>query len=95
MKYTNEELIKIFTKLCPPQYNWRETDVQIITNSPEQILVEISCMYESPDKGFKILKRISEAFGTDNVDVLYDINESGCKTCDYGSRYGYAIRVWQ
>ncbi len=30
------------------------------------------------------------------VQIIYDdISVGGCETCDYGSSYGFAIRIWE
>lgn len=73
-----------------------EFQVKFIKNTDKEVLFEVTQMYSSPlNKSFKTLKAFSELFGTDTVDVYDDISHQGCETCDYGSSYGYAIRVWE
>jgi hypothetical protein len=49
-------------------------------------------MYEAPTLNFSTLKKLSELFGTDNVDVD-NYGQGGCETCDYGSDYGHTIQI--
>ena len=50
-------------------------------------------MYESPNLSFAILMKLSELFGTEEIDVD-DFAYGGCDTCDYGSCYGHEIQVY-
>ena len=50
-------------------------------------------MYESPNLSFAILMKLSELFGTEEIDVD-DFAYKGCDTCDYGSSYGHEIQVY-
>jgi len=43
---------------------------------------------------FQQLVAFSKEFGTDNIDKYEDISNGGCETCDYGSSYGFALRIW-
>lgn len=71
-------------------------NIKFIKNTEEGVLFEVTQMYDKPfEVNFKSLKAFSVLFDTDNLDIYYDISESGCDTCDYGSSYGYAIRVWK
>jgi hypothetical protein len=54
--------------------------------------IEYGCMYEAPLLNFSVLKKLSELFGTDNIDVD-DYAYGGCDTCDYGSNYGHEIAI--
>lgn len=54
--------------------------------------IEYGAMYESPNLGLDKLIKLSELFGTTNIDVD-DYSISGCETCDWGSDYGHTIQV--
>lgn len=99
MHKTLEEIKSFAEAIEPESYPGSNSSddfyVKIITQSPTQILFEVTKMYTSPKLGLKELKAWSEFFDTDNIDKYDDISESGCDTCDYGSRYGYVIRVWK
>lgn len=79
------------------------TDVKIIQEKPDMILFEITHMYrydwynDEDKEAFsdENLCRVASEFGFKHYDVYYDISEGGCETCDYGSRYGKAIRFWK
>ena len=49
-------------------------------------------MYGAPTLSFGKLKKLSDLFGTDKIDVD-NYGEKGCETCDYGSSYGHTIQV--
>lgn len=40
-----------------------------------------------------VLMELIQYFGTKKIKVVYDIESSGCETCDYGSRYGYTLEI--
>ena len=60
----------------------------------ERIDVMITSMYEHPPKSKVYLEALSTFFDTDGIDVYDDISNEGCETCDYGSSYGFMVRVW-
>jgi len=49
--------------------------------------------YSAPDLSFKIMTEIVNFFDADDLKTEQDIHNSGCETCDYGSSYGYSVRV--
>lgn len=61
-------------------------EVNVITNNPEAITVEVSQMYEYVDCGLKELLALSEVVGSLNININSRYL-SGCETCDYGSSY--------
>lgn len=98
---TKEEITEFITQICKETepykgaVNRRDFEVDFKKYSEKEVLFEVTMMYESPIKlNLATLKRLSEFFGTDNIDNYDDISHSGCETCDYGSSYGVAIRVW-
>lgn len=94
--YTEKQLKTIVNDVLKGgDYSFIELDVSILKQNEKELLFEVSRMYDCPPLGFKQLKALSEVFQTDNIDKYDDISSSGCETCDYGSRYGYAFRVWK
>lgn len=55
--------------------------------------IKVSQMYEYVDASFVILKRMSDLFGTEDIDIDEDYSE-GCETCDYGSSYSKIFIVY-
>lgn len=100
-KVSKQQIKDLVIKIALEQDEyWNDTckklKLNIIKDTDKELLFEVTQMYESPFKSsFKVLKEFSELFGTDNIDVYEDISNQGCETCDYGSSYGYAIRVWE
>ena len=54
--------------------------------------IKHSAMYSAPTLQFAKLKKLSEIFGTEKIDVD-DFGHGGCETCDYGSEYGHEITL--
>jgi hypothetical protein len=98
MSKTNEAIAEKATELFRPLavYDFYQEYVEprVISNDASGVLVEIDCMYESPKRDEAALESFREFLGLKHIDIHYDINEGGCESCDYGSRYGYAIRAW-
>ena len=59
----------------------------------EAFEIEWGKMYNAPELSFAALKRLSEIFGTEEIDVD-DYANSGCDTCGYGSDYGHTIQIY-
>ncbi len=64
-----------------------------INKTQDGLLIDFTDEYEAPEISFERLKKLSEFFGTDKVDVVDKIARGGCETCDYGSAYGHQIKV--
>ena len=56
------------------------------------LVLTYAAEYGAPELNFKLLKEISNFFGTDKIHVD-EISEQGCETCDWGSLYGHKIIV--
>lgn len=86
--------------------NWRnyfeKTDYPVIPDNidvtvdkhKKEVEIELSSMYDSPGLTFKHLKALSEFFETDNISDTDRFRSSGCSSCDYGSKYGFTLRIW-
>ena len=61
-----------------------------VTNN--DVLITYGQMFESPVLNFASLAKLSELFGTQDIDVD-NYAYSGCQSCDYGSDYGHEISI--
>ena len=69
-------------------------DVKLVkVDGEEGIDINISRQYSHPKLTFSVLKKISDLFETERIDTYDEWSSPGCDTCDYGSSYGYTIRV--
>lgn len=64
-------------------------------NLGKGIEITYTKMYDAPDLSFKVLKELSDYFGTVEIDVDSSIRRGGCPTCDYGSCYGHYIQIYK
>lgn len=72
-----------------------ELSVDVERNDSSQVLVEIVNMYEQPcECGEELLGLIRDLVGADHSECYESIEIGGCETCDFGSRYGFAVRCW-
>jgi len=58
-------------------------------------VIDFTEMYDPPLLSYAVMAEIAEMFGTTEIDFDDSIADGGCKTCDYGSRYGYEIEVYR
>ena len=65
------------------------------SNLGEGIEITYTKMYDAPELSFKVLKELSDYFGTVEIDVDSSIHRGGCETCDYGSCYGHYIQIYK
>ena len=69
-------------------------EIYVKTNQETHLLVEVTCMYSSPDVSYEQLEEIAKKLNFSKFEKYDEISNSGCDTCDYGSSYGYALRFW-
>lgn len=75
--------------------SYSKPDVVITLSSSEpQIRIKVEKMYSYVTCNFSHLKRLSELFGTEKIDVD-DWSVSGCETCDYGSSYVRTFQIYE
>lgn len=55
--------------------------------------ITITQMYDAPGLSFAQLNSLAEFFDTMKVETEEEIRDGGCETCDYGSKYGFTLRV--
>lgn len=102
-KYTKQELKHIVESVMnadKEEYEKHNYTIVVVKQSNNELLFEATIMYEPPHfvdniPAYKQLKLFSEAFKTDNIDIYDEISIPGCDTFDYGSSYGFALRVWE
>jgi hypothetical protein len=88
-----EVILDRFKLIYPPEsHKDKDLDIKVDDISEKQIVVKISRMYNYVDTSFKKLKEISEAFGTDEID-LNQWSMKGCDTCDFGSSYEVTFTI--
>lgn len=89
-----EQAMKIWTR---DRYPYSPDHVEArVTRYGKEIAVEIdiSREYQSPEIKFSDLLALSQYFdGTERIGEVNDWANQGCETCDYGSSYGFIVRV--
>lgn len=60
--------------------------------SKDEVTIRVGQMYEPPPLNLGILLDLAEFFGTKNIDDDR-FSHGGCETCDYGSEYGFTLRI--
>ncbi len=55
--------------------------------------ISIGQMYESPGFSFAHLEGLAKFFDTKNVETESEFRYGGCETCDFGSEYGFVLRI--
>ena len=65
-----------------------------IDSIDKAVFIKITRMYDPPGLTFKQLMELSQFFDTENIDDADRINQPGCETCDYGSCYGFRLKIW-
>lgn len=95
---TNEAIAskaaELFRPLAVYDFYQEYVEPRVIRNDKDHVLVEVDCMYTSPNQNEEVMEEFRKYLGLKHIEVHYDISEGGCESCDYGSRYGYAVRAW-
>ena len=55
--------------------------------------ITLSKMYSSPTCTFGQMAQLSQFFRTTSIGQVNDWQREGCETCDYGSDYGFTLRI--
>jgi hypothetical protein len=55
--------------------------------------LEITSMYQAPGLSLARMNAIAKFFDAKDVNDVDQIAQQGCETCDYGSKYGFTLRV--
>lgn len=84
---SNTEITKKMAEL------WPTAEVRDIDyNEPSRVAITISAMYDPPGLSLSTLLKLAEFFGTKEI-VDTRFSRGGCETCDYGSSYGFTLRI--
>lgn len=59
----------------------------------DKVYIELSNMYQPPGLSFAQLKALSEFFDTEKIDDTDRFSQEGCETCDFGSSYGFTLKI--
>lgn len=98
MKQRTDEEIKAKVEELWPEMEWKGgwgSESSRIVRGDGFIDITVAKMYDW-DKlqlTFQNINALAEFFDTLKVETQEEINEGGCETCDYGSRYGFVLRV--
>ena len=66
----------------------------IYNKKTREVVIHHSDMYSCPNLEFVTLQKLSDLFGSSDIITDNDwMVRPGCDTCDYGSKYGYEIRI--
>ena len=71
---------------------WPKADVEVLIGD-KIVRIKVSQMYETPGLSFAQLQQLADLFNTRNINDDDRFYEGGCKTCDYGSVYGFTLSV--
>lgn len=100
MRYTpeqiKEKIEKVFddySKHPGVYYSPFQIAIEAKEITDDHILVSVDQMYETPPLNSVTVQMLCEAFGTRHIDETEQWSEGGCETCDYGSSYGWTIRI--
>lgn len=88
---TQEEILEKINELWPKSYTSIKRDIKIYS---DHIDITLSSMYKPPGLTFKQLLELSKFFETDKIDDANHFDNPGCETCDYGSSYGFTLRIY-
>lgn len=91
---TDEEILEKVRAVWPDENSsWGKIDVEINRTQKDIILLKLSKMYEAPGVTFLQIQALAKFFDTLNVETESEFSSGGCDTCDYGSKYGFYLRV--
>lgn len=83
----SEKLKQELLSFMIPEYNFRCEDTYLkVSKINNGFELKFGCEYSAPPLNFSHLKKLSDIFGTDDINVNND-GYSGCETCDWGSNY--------
>ena len=55
--------------------------------------IKLEAMYERPILNLTFVMQLADFFETKNINDDDDFGWSGCETCDYGSSYGFTLKI--
>lgn len=99
MKERTDEEIRAKLESLWPNMEWKGgwgSKCSSIERRNGYIDLTVAKMYDGdsvPKLEFAQIDALAEFFDTMKVEIEEEIREGGCETCDYGSRYGFTVRV--
>lgn len=87
---TTQDFKNVLTQALPDNGD-RHVELRVSPRA-DGFEIRYGTMYKAPPLTIAALKRLSELFNTDNIDVN-NYAMGGCDTCDWGSEYGHTIQV--
>ena len=73
---------------------WRDESPDVrVSVQPSYIEITLSATCDAPGLSFSKLSQLSAFFQTNNIGEADQFSYPGCDTCDYGSSYGFTLRV--
>lgn len=98
IQHTKEDIIKFLRTIWPDcgDSKRRSESVNASINADYDnglVEIEITSMYDPPGLSYEILESFANFFDTKHIDCGAEIHESGCESCDYGSKHGYTLII--
>ena len=92
---TDEEIQEKINTLWDynPDHSWDKITVEVNRDTKDVVFITVSKMYEAPGLSFLKIQALAKFFDTLNVETESEFRNGGCDTCDYGSSYGFKIKV--
>ena len=91
-KEIKTEVEKIWGNAKYPYEEPDDIEVEVAKDG-SYVDITISAMYGTPGCTFDQMAQLSQFFGTTNIGNEDDFAYGGCETCDYGSKYGFTLRI--
>lgn len=96
MSKTKRELREALSKIVGLKWtSYSDAHLSLNQYPDGDLALSYSQMYNTPPKpDLKLGMALLELFGAEDVKLDYGtISEQGCKTCDYGSNYGWDLLI--
>ena len=98
--HTTQEIIKKVQEIFDAEHEkhyimgWEKNGcIKVEENTGTSVSIVISCMYGAPSPTLEVMTKLSNFFETKNINDDTYFSIEGCKTCDYGSLYGYTLTI--
>ncbi len=76
-----------------PHVSEEDYDAKLTKRDDTSFTFQYATMYDCPPLSYAILRDWVEFFGTEEIDTSDTIDNNGCETCDYGSKYGFNVII--
>ena len=98
-KYSVEEIESAVSRIWDevksenPKKYYDDPSEVVVSVDDDEVRIKMSSMYQAASLSFAHLKKLSNFFGTDNINDEDKFAREGCETCDYGSSYGFTLVI--